>query len=108
MTRPVVVALTDGRVLVIGAGSEGDGRPTTALVYDPTTGSSGICRAVRSRRQTQRGSALPFGCSNGRVFVTGSGAPQIFDPRTLQFTAVGPMITEQTDPRWRCSTMGAS
>jgi hypothetical protein len=97
MTRPVVVDLTDGRVLVIGAGSEGDGRPTTALVYDPMTGSSASAGPFASPADPEEISAA-VRLMDGRVFVTGNGAPQIFDPRTLQFTAVGPMVTERTDP----------
>jgi hypothetical protein len=97
MTRPVVVALTDGRVLVIGAGSEGDGRPTTAVVYDPTSGSSAAAGPFASPADPE-GISAAVRLLDGRVFVTGNGAPQIFDPQTLQFTAVGPMVTERTDP----------
>ena len=97
MTRPVLVALADGRVLVIGAGSDGDGRPTTALVYDPMTGSSASAGPFASPADPEEISAA-VRLMDGRVFVTGNGAPQIFDPRTLQFTAVGPMVAERTDP----------
>src|SRR3954471_13936529 len=97
MSRPVLVALADGRVLVIGAGSDGDGRPTTALVYDPMPGSSASAGPFASPADPEEISAA-VRLSDGRVFVTGNGAPQIFDPRTLQFTAVGPMVTERTDP----------
>lgn len=97
MTRPVVVALNDGRVLVMGAGSEGDGRPTTALVYDPTTGSSTSVGPFASPSEPESISAA-VRLRDGRVFVTGSGAPQIFDPATNEFTAVGPMVAFRTDP----------
>jgi hypothetical protein len=96
-SHPVVVPLTDGRVLVMGAGSDGDGHPTTALVYDPSTGASTSAWPFASQADPTWISAavrLP----DGRVFVTGNGAPQIFDPRTLQFTAVGPMVVDRTDP----------
>ena len=97
MTRPVVVPLTDGRVLVMGAGSEGDGRPTTALVYDPTSGSSTSVGPFASPSDPETISAA-VRLLDGRVFITGSGAPQIFDAETLRFTAVGPMVTERIDP----------
>ncbi|HET9083047.1 MAG TPA: hypothetical protein VFN41_01490, partial [Candidatus Limnocylindrales bacterium] len=97
MTRPVVVALADGRVLVIGAGSEGDGRPTTALVYDPTTGASTPVGPFASQADPVLISAA-VRLSDERVFITGNGAPQIFDPETLDFTAIGPMVTDRIDP----------
>ena len=97
MTRPVVVDLTDGRVLVIGAGSEGDGRPTSALVYDLTTGSSTSVGPFASPSDPEWITAA-VRLLDGRVFMTGSGAPQIFDPETLQFSAVGPMVAFRTDP----------
>jgi hypothetical protein len=96
-SHPVVVPLTDGRVLVIGAGSDGDGHPTTALVYDPSTGASMPAGPFASQPDPTWISAavrLP----DGHVFVTGNGSPQVFDPRTLQFTAVGPMVADRTDP----------
>ena len=34
---------------------------------------------------------------DGRVFISGNGAPQIFDPEMLRFTAVGPMVTDRID-----------
>jgi hypothetical protein len=94
MTHPVVVPLRDGRVLVIGTGSEGFGTPTTVLVYNPATGTSVVVAQfpVASYSVTSAVRLL-----DGRVLIGGS-SPRIFDPETLQFVQVGPMIGLREDP----------
>ena len=95
--HPIAVPLTDGRVLIMGAGSDGDGHPTTAVVYDPSSGASTPVGPFATPADREEISAA-VRLSDGRVFITGNGAPQTFDPATLQFTAVGPMVTDRTDP----------
>lgn len=86
--------LRDGRVLVAGGCSTG-GATATAELYEPTTG--------RWRRvgdmTAARCSHIAVPLDDGRVFIMGGGAgrlgdlttTEVFDPRTLTFTAVGPM-----------------
>jgi hypothetical protein len=94
MTHPVVVPLLDGRVLVIGLGDDGGGRPTTGLVYDLTTESSTpVGRFALAQRWVT--SAVRLG--DGRVLIAGDAGAELFDPATLRFSRVGPMVTPRTD-----------
>ena len=97
MTHSVLVPLVDGRVLVIGAGSDGGGRPTTALLYDPATGASVTAGPMESADQYFVGVISAVRLKDGRVLVIGDGVTQIFDPTTLRFAPVGPMVTPR---RW--------
>jgi hypothetical protein len=89
MAWPRVAPLLDGRVLIIGAGSEEDLTPT-ALLYDPATG---VSTPVGPMVDPFVGSAVRL--LDGRVLIVGDGAPQIFDPTTMRFAPVGAMV----DPR---------
>ena len=69
--------------------------PNTALLYDPTTGVSvGVGPMVSPDRML--GSAVRL--RDGRVLVTGDGVSEVFDPTTLQFAPVGPMVTARSFP----------
>jgi hypothetical protein len=92
MAEPHLASLLDGRVLVIGAGSDGEDLTPTALLYDPATGVSTpvgpmVDRFVRSAVRLR----------DGRVLMVGdqAGVAQIFDPTTMRFAPVGAMV----DPR---------
>jgi len=86
--------LQDGRVLVAGGCSTG-GATASAELFEPATG--------RWRRigdmTTARCSHIAVPLDDGRVFIMGGGAgrlgdlttAEVFDPRTLTFTSVGPM-----------------
>ena len=86
-----VATLLDGRVLVMSNSR----LPNTALLYDPTTGVSvGVGPMVSPDRML--GSAVRL--RDGRVLVTGDGVSELFDPNTLQFAPVGPMVTARSFP----------
>ena len=92
MSSPTLVTLADGRVLVIGDG--GAFHPgTTALVYDPATGTSVSAGPMRSPDRWVS-SAVPL--KDGRVLILGDGVYQVFDPTTMQFAAVGPTVTPRS------------
>jgi hypothetical protein len=98
MSRPrashTATLLRDGRVLVAGGCTNG-GATASAELYEPIIG--------RWRRvgdmTAARCSHIAVPLDDGRVFVMGGGAgrlgdlatAEVFDPRTLTFTAVGPM-----------------
>ena len=44
----------------------------------------------------QLGSAVRL--RDGRVLVTGDGVSEVFDPTTLQFASIGPMLTARSFP----------
>lgn len=94
MTTPVVVPLIDGRVLVIGAGDDGGGRPAAALVYDPATGASTTVGPF-AEAQSWVNSAVRL--LDGRVLIAGSSGPEIFDPASLRFASVGAMEVPRED-----------
>jgi len=91
MGAPTVVTLLDGRVLVM----TNSGLPNTALLYDPSTGLSVPAGPMVSPDRVL-GSAV--GLRDGRILVTGDGVSEIFDPATLQFASVGPMVTARSFP----------
>ncbi len=91
MGAPTVATLLDGRVLVLGNSR----LPTTALLYDPSTGVS-IPVGPLVSPDRMLGSAVRL--RNGRVLVTGDGVSEVFDPTTLQFAPVGPMVTARSFP----------
>jgi len=92
MTSPMLVTLSDGRVLVIGDGGTFR-QGIAALVYDPATGASVSTGPMVPPGQWV-GSAVPL--KDGRVFILGDGVYQVFDPTTMQFAAVGPAVTPRS------------
>ena len=103
MAQPAVVALLDGRVLVVGqAGNLGD-TTTRGLLYDPATGVSEATGPLVSSDSLGIDSAVLL--KDGRVLLigsdgsaVGSSTVQVFDPGTRQFRPVGPMITPRRTP----------
>ena len=91
MGAPTVATLLDGRVLVMSTSR----LPNTALVYDPSTGES-ISAGVLVAPERMLGSAVRL--RDGRVLVTGDRVSEVFDPTTLQFAPVGPMVTARSFP----------
>jgi hypothetical protein len=92
-SAPVLVALGDGRLLVLGGGGQG----TSAEVFDPMTGASVLTGPMISGESLVVSSAVLL--SDGRVLVVGDARPSdasfrsvIFDPGTMQFAPTGPMI----------------
>jgi WD40 repeat protein len=99
MAYPALVPLLDGRVLVIGDDGDGGGTTTRALVYDPTTGVSEPTGPLVSGDSLQVDSTVRL--KDGKVLVLGSfdewqAVTQIFDPGTLRFGPVGPMVTPRS------------
>ena len=92
MTSPMLVTLSDGRVLVIGDGGTFR-QGIAALVYDPATGASVSTGPMVPPGQWV-GSAVSL--KDGRVFILGDGVYQVFDPTTMQFAAVGPAVTPRS------------
>jgi hypothetical protein len=88
MSSPTLVTLADGRVLVMG--DDGAGRGTTALVYDPATGTALPAGPLLS---PDRWVSSAVRLLDGRVLVIGNAINQIFDPATMRFEAVGPTVT---------------
>jgi hypothetical protein len=91
MGAPTAVALLDGRVLVMSTSRV----PNTALLYDPSTGES-IPAGPLVSPDRMLGSAVRL--RDGRVLVTGDGVSEIFDPTTLTFASVGPMVAARSFP----------
>jgi hypothetical protein len=96
--------LSTGKVLVVGGGNTGGGRPpfagdgaVTAEVYDPSTGTFAPTANMSTARIGQTATLL----LDGKVLVAGgitsgsSGAPlataELYDPLTGAFTVVGTM-----------------
>ena len=93
MGRPVLVPLLDGGVLVIGSDYGNGGDPTIAYLYDPEAGTSMRPGPMVSAEQPV-GQAVRL--RDGRVLLIGDGVAQIFDPVTLGFALVGPMVTARS------------
>lgn len=94
MARPVLAPLPDGRVLVMGAGSDGEDPTPSAELYDPATGTSVSGGPMVPVQWVA--SATPL--KEGRVLIIGGkGHTQIFDPDTLRFSQVGTMVTPRSD-----------
>jgi YD repeat-containing protein len=91
MGAPTVATLLDGRVLVMSNSR----LPNTALVYDPSTGVS-IPAGPLVSPDRMLGAAVRL--RDGRVLVTGDGVSEVFDPTTLKFGPVGPMVTARSFP----------
>jgi galactose oxidase-like protein len=91
MSYPRLVALVDGRVLVIGHdGADGSGPGIRALIYDPTTGISEATGELVSSDAVPIDAAVSL--KDGRVLVIGTGSARILDPNTRRFTPTGPMV----------------
>lgn len=88
MSSPTLVTLADGRVLVIGDGGAFR-QGIAALIYDPATGASVSAGPMVPPGQWA-GPAVPL--KDGRILILGDGVYQVFDPTTLQFAAVGPVV----------------
>ena len=88
----MLVALADGRALVIGNDSQ-VGHGTTAWVFDPTTDRFASAGPMVSPDQ-QLGPAVRL--RDGRVLIVGDGVAQTFDPLSMQFTAIGPTVTPRS------------
>jgi len=97
MARPALVPLLDGRVLVIGDDGDGGGTGTRALAYDPATGVSEPTGPLVSGDSLWVDGAVRL--ADGRVLVIGNAVAQVFDPTTMSFAEVGPMVTPRTDAK---------
>ena len=94
MARPVLAPLPNGRVLVMGAGGDGEDQTTSAEIYDPATGTSVSVGPMVPLQWVASATAL----NNGRVLVLdGQGVAQVFDPDTLRFSPAGAMVTPRPD-----------
>jgi hypothetical protein len=91
MGAPTLATLLDGRVLVMTNSRQ----TNTAVLYDPSTGASIPTGPVVSPDR-MLGSAVRL--RDGRVLVTGDGVAEVFDPTTLEFAPVGPMVTARSFP----------
>ena len=91
MGAPTVATLLDGRVLVMSNSH----LPNTALLYDPTTGAS-VPTGALAFPDRMLGAAVRL--RDGRVLVTGDWVSEVFDPTTLEFAGVGPMVTARSFP----------
>jgi hypothetical protein len=87
--------LADGRVLIVGGdvGSGGEGRVSTAEIYDPRAGFVPTGN-LRARVDSATATLL----RDGRVLIAGGSDPaypsaELYDPRTGVFSVTGPMIT---------------
>lgn len=92
--RPVLVPLLDGRVLIVGS-DYGNGRDTatTAYLYDPATGAAAPAGPIVSANGFVH-SAVRL--RDGRVLIIGDGIAQLFDPKVMRFTEVGPMVAARS------------
>jgi len=94
MARPALASLPDGRVLVMGAGSDGEDQTPSAELYDPEKGSSAAVGPMVPVPWVQSATRL----MDGRVLVIGGeGVAQIFDPATMGFVPAGAMVTPRRD-----------
>jgi hypothetical protein len=94
LSRPIaygaLVPLVDGRVLVMGTGGDGGDPTWTAELYDPATGASKQLGPIPTPLRFVD-SAVRL--KDGRALILGDGAALIFDPTTMRFDPVGPMVT---------------
>jgi hypothetical protein len=94
MARPVLAPLPDGRVLVMGAGNDGEDQTPSAELYDAAAGTSVPVGPMVPVQWVA--SATPL--RDGRVLIIGGeGQTQIFEPDTLRFSPVGAMVTPRRD-----------
>jgi hypothetical protein len=93
MAAPLLAPLVDGRVLVIGGGSDGEDTTQTGIVYDPATGVSVTAETLADVRV-----APVVRLRDGRVLIIGDGSARVFDPTTLRLEPAGPMATARSWP----------
>jgi hypothetical protein len=94
MARPALASLPDGRVLVMGAGSDGEDQTPSAELYDPEQGTSVAVGPMVAVPWVKSATRL----MDGRVLVIGGeGVAQIFDAETMRFAPVGAMVTPRPD-----------
>jgi hypothetical protein len=104
MAYPLLAPLPDGRVLVIGGGSDGEDPTPTGIVYDPATG---VSVPVEALTDVLRGPVVRL--RDGRVLIIGDGnlpgrladegpAARVFDPTTLRLEPAGPMAQARSWP----------
>lgn len=94
--------LGDGRVLVMGAYSDGDGESPSAELWDPTTGQWTTTAALNKTRTALAAVEL----QDGRALVTGGlndsqesfSSTYVFDPGPETWTKVGLLGTARTAP----------
>ena len=91
MAAPLLAPLVDGRVLVIGGGSDGEEQTWTGIVYDPATGVS-----VPALTDVHVSPVVRL--QDGRVLIIGDGSARVFDPTTLRLEPAGPMATARLWP----------
>ncbi len=86
-----VVPLLDGRVLVIGRNDGGPG--TIGYVLDPE---DDVVLPVDVMPVSGGTVTMAVRLSDGRVLLINSWDAQIFDPTSLRFAPVGPMVTQRS------------
>ncbi len=87
--KHAAVALSDGRVLVVGGSDDRDwdGKYDSAEIYDPSTRSFSETARLNSPRFKLRTAAVRL--TNGRVLIAGgSDVVELFDPATSTFAVV--------------------
>lgn len=100
--RPTVVALADGRVLVLGGrgGKTGDALGT-AEIYDPATGQFSATGSMAGPRYVASATLL----EDGTVLVAGGltardvlATAELYDPATGVFSATGSLVEARIQP----------
>lgn len=99
-TGAVAAPLPDGRVLVAGGADEDGTRLSSALIYDPATGTYSPTGSMGSVRLQAAAAPLP----DGRVIVVGglivsyTNTAEIYDPATGTFSPKGSMSVARWAP----------
>src|SRR5438105_4028518 len=89
-TSSTATLLANGKVLIAGGATLGDGR---AELYDPATNQ--WSSAGRQGRIAQTATRL----ANGRVLITGQGAAAaLYDPTSNTWSDAGTMLQDRVDP----------
>ena len=84
--------LKDGRVLIAGAGDEGNAADASADLYDPTTGKFSPTGSMNTARYGQTATLLPDGrvlISGGTDGVGGLSGLEAYDPAKGRFEDAG-------------------
>lgn len=101
---PSVVALADGRVLVLGGRNITDGNDlASAEIYDPATGQFSATGDMTTGRYVPSVTLLEDGrvlVANGMDFATGPlSSAEIYDPATGEFSPTGDSSVVRTAPK---------
>lgn len=100
----LAVALSDGRVLIMGGHIDSNEAPDVkkAEIFDPRTGVFTATGAMREAHGMMTSTTL---LADGRVLIVGGWhptetgvrpvGPEIYDPRTGEFTGTGPMAMDR-------------